>query len=117
MKMEDTQRLERAEKMMLRKMCGVTLKDKKSSEELRHRLGIDSLTVVIRRGRLRWFGHVERKEDDDWVKACQRFEVEGKQGCGKARKTWMECVEDDMKVLGLKKEVAQDRLKWRRDMG
>ena len=26
---------------------------------------------VVRRGRLRWFGHVERKADEDWVKKCQ----------------------------------------------
>ena len=35
MNVEDMQRLERAEKMMMRCMCGVTLKDRKSSEELR----------------------------------------------------------------------------------
>lgn len=34
MKVEDMQRLERAE-MMIRWMCGVTLKDRKGSEELR----------------------------------------------------------------------------------
>ena len=92
------------------------MKDRKSSEELRHRLGINSVTEVIRRGRLRWFGHVVRMKDDDWVKACQNFVVEGKRGDGRARKTWLECVEDDMKVLELKKEVAQDRLKWRREI-
>ena len=62
----------------MRHMCGVTLKDKKSSEELRQRLGIDSALDVIRRSRLRWFGHVERKEDDDWVKAHQKLEVSSK---------------------------------------
>ena len=44
MKVEDMQRLERAEKMMIRWMCGVTLKDRKGSEELRQRLGIMRLT-------------------------------------------------------------------------
>jgi len=24
-------------------------------------------------GRLRWFGHVERKPVDDWVKNCQKL--------------------------------------------
>ena len=43
MKVEDKQRLERAERTMVTHMCGVTLKDKKSSEELRKRLGIDSV--------------------------------------------------------------------------
>ena len=67
-KVEDMQGLERAEKMMVRHMCGVTLKARKSSEELRQRLGIESVTEVVRRGRLRWFGHVARKVGDDWVR-------------------------------------------------
>ena len=40
MKVEDMQRLERAEKMMIRWMCRVMLKDGKTSEELRERLGV-----------------------------------------------------------------------------
>ena len=42
MKVEDRQRLERAERMMVRQMCGVTLKDRKLSEELRRRIGIEN---------------------------------------------------------------------------
>jgi len=26
---------------------------------------------------LRWFGHVERKDDNDWVKRCITWEIEG----------------------------------------
>ena len=59
--------------------------------------------------KLRWFGHVERKEDGDWVKACQRLEVSGMRG--KGRMTWRECVAEDMKVLGLEERDVQDRLK------
>ena len=77
MKVEDKQRLERAERVMVRHMCRVTLKDRKSCGELRQRLEIDSVSDVIRRNRLRLFGHVERKNDDDWVKACKRLEVVG----------------------------------------
>ena len=29
------------------------------------------------RRRLRWSGHVERKDDNDWVKRCITWEVEG----------------------------------------
>jgi hypothetical protein len=67
-------------------MCGVTLKDNKSLEKLRGRLGIESVSDVIKRGRLKWFGHMERKEDCDWVKACQWIEVNVKRGRGRGRK-------------------------------
>ena len=114
MKVEDKQRLERAEKMMVRWMCGVTLKNRITSEELRNCLSIEAVTEIVRCGRLRWFGHVERKVDDDWVKKCTKVEVVGKVGRGRGRKTSLQCVNSDMKDLGLSVEEAQDRQLWRR---
>ena len=32
----------------------------------------------IRSGRLRWYGHVMRKGDEDWVKKCMEYRVEGR---------------------------------------
>ena len=94
------------------------MKARKSNEELRQGLGIERMTEVVRRGRLRWFGHVmthvERKVDDDRVRACQRMEVDGKRSCGRGKKTWRQCAVEDLKVLGLKEEEAQNRLRWRR---
>jgi len=113
MKREDEQRVLRTERMMVRWMCGVSLREKIPSDELIERLGISSVLEIISRGRLRWFGHVERKEDNDWVKACQNFVVPGKVGVGRKRRTWKECVEKDMKSKGLTVEDAQDRVIWR----
>jgi len=113
MKVEDMQRLERAERMMVRWMCGVTLKDRISSEELLSRVGVEPVDDVVRRGRLRWFGHVERKSEDDWVKRCLELEIAGKAGRGRSRKTWLECVKGDMKDLGVCKADAKDRALWK----
>ena len=65
MKVEDMQRLKRMDHMMVRWMCGVSLKDRIASVDLNGRLGIDSVVDIVRRGRLRWFGHLERKCRDD----------------------------------------------------
>ena len=32
--------------------------------------GVEPITTFIRSGRLRWYGHVLRKGDEDWVKKC-----------------------------------------------
>ena len=44
----------------------VSLKEMVTNVELRRRMGIEAIDSVVRRGRLRWFGHVERKDDSDW---------------------------------------------------
>ena len=113
MKAENLHSLERAERMMVRWMCGVSLKDRKRSEDLYSLLGVQSMAKVVRRGRLRWFGHVERKNGDDWVSVCRNVVVAGVRWVGKGRTTWRECVKDDMKVLGLHPEWAVFRDVWR----
>ena len=60
MKVNDMQRLVRTESSMVRWISGVTLKDRRPSEELRLGQGIEGVEEVVRRGRLRWFGHAER---------------------------------------------------------
>jgi len=39
-------------------MCGVKLKDRLTSKELRERLGIDDIALVLQQKRRRWYGHV-----------------------------------------------------------
>ena len=69
--------------------------------------------MMIKKSRLRWFGHVERK-DDDWVKRCITWEVVGIRQRGRPKKTWWDCVKNDMESLGLPQKDAQSRNKWRR---
>jgi len=38
--------------------------------------------------RLQWYGHVLRKEDNDWVKKCMEYEVEGARSRDRPKKTW-----------------------------
>jgi len=82
--------LQRAEMRMVRWMCGVKLKGL-PSKELRQRLGIDDIALVLQQNRLRWYGHVLRK-DDDWVKKCTEYEVEGLRLRGRLKSTWREVV-------------------------
>ena len=47
---------------MIRWMCCVSLKDRRTSEELRKLVGVQPITTVISSGRLRWSGHLMRKK-------------------------------------------------------
>ena len=44
--------LQRAEMRMVRWMCGIKVKDRFPSKELRERLGIDDITLVLQQNRL-----------------------------------------------------------------
>jgi len=44
------------------------LKDRVSNKELRERLGIVDMILVLQQNRLQWYGHVLRKEDNDWLR-------------------------------------------------
>ena len=112
MKVEDTQKLKRTKASMMRPMCGISLKKHLPNEALKRRLGIDCVFDLVRRSRLRWFGHIERKDDQQRVNKCMDFKVDGSAGKGKPRKSWLECVNDDMRKFGLKK-MAHDRTVWR----
>ena len=72
---------------------------------------------MIKMRGLRWFGHVERKDDDDWVKRWITWEVEGIRLRGRPKKTWWDCVKNDVESLGLSQEDVQFRNKERRIKG
>ena len=85
---------QRAEMTMVRWMCGVKLKDRFPSKKPRQRLGIDDTALVLQQKALRWYGHLLRK-DDDWVKKCMEYEVEGPRPRGKPKRTWRQVIEKD----------------------
>jgi len=52
---------------------------------------------------------LQRKDSSDWVSKCRNLAVDS-QKC--SRKTWMQCVEEDMKLVKLCGDDAQDRFDW-----
>ena len=113
MKIEDMQRLGRAERMMVLWMCGVTLKNRISSKEVYSCLNVEEVSDVVRRGRLRWFGHLERKSESNWVSSCRDLVLDDDKQKVRSRKIWGECVKNDLKHLGLERNWAHDCVRWR----
>jgi len=97
---------------MVKWMCGMKLQDGIPSKGLRERLVLDDIILVLQQDRLRWYGHVLQKEDNDWVKKSMEYEVEGTRPGGRPKKTWTEIVEKDCQVRGLIREDAMDRSRW-----
>ena len=110
---EQEAKLERAGIRMMRWMCGVSLREKKTNAELRESMGIEKISDVMRHSRLRWMEHVLRKEGNDWMKKSMEMTIEGSRGRGRPKMTWEKVVERDMKVRGLARNDAKDGVKWR----
>ena len=110
---ECKKRLEVTEMRMVRWMCGVSSRDRISNDDLRGRMRLEPIGDTLRRRRLRWCGHVERKDETQWVKRVWKMEVEGRRPVGRPKKTWNDNIKEDLTVLGLSVNDAWDRDKWR----
>ena len=62
----------------------------------------------MKRNTLRWYEHVQRMEDDRMVKR-----VLGIRARGRARKTWDEMINGDLRAKNLNRETAMNRAAWK----
>jgi len=83
---------------MIRWNNGVKLNERKKSEELRELLGLEPVSLMIKKSKLRWFGHVEHEDDNNCVKCYMMWEVEGIRQRGHTRKTWWDYVKNTWKI-------------------
>ena len=77
------------------------------------------ITSLLQQNRLRWYGHMLRKEDNDWVnndwvKKCMECEVVSSRPRGRPKRTWLEVVQRDCQVRGLSRDDAMVCGRWRK---
>ena len=63
---------------MLRRIKGVTLRDKVKSVDITKELGVNSITEKVREMRLCWYGHMQRMEENNKVRVIVDMIVPGK---------------------------------------
>ena len=69
LKKKNERKLNTTEMRMLRMMLGVTLKDKLRNEEVRRRTTVTtSVVTIVERSKLRWYGHLLRKNEEEVVR-------------------------------------------------
>ena len=55
--------------------------------------------MVLRTGRMRWFGHVERSTG--WISEVHKLNVVAQKRAGRPRKSWDEVIKNDRKKLDM----------------
>ena len=79
-------------------------------------LGLNAIEKVAKANGVRWYGHVLRREEGNILKKALDFEIDGHRKRGRPKSTWKRKVEEEVKKIGLRKEDAHDRAKWRKGM-
>ena len=73
-------KLDVAEMRMLRWMSGVTKLDRIRNERIRGTTKVGEISKKVQESRLKWYGHVLRREDEYVGKRVMAMEVPGKKG-------------------------------------
>ena len=62
--------------------------------------------------RLRWFGHVQRRDKDDATRKILQMTVDGKRNRGRPKLRWRDLVKEDMARNQMMTEMGEDRKHW-----
>ncbi|KAK3569735.1 hypothetical protein QTP86_004057 [Hemibagrus guttatus] len=105
--------LEVAELKMLRFSLGVTRLDRIRNEYIRGTAHVGRLGDKVREARLRWFGHVQRRESEYIGRRMLDMELPGRRQRGRPKRRYMDGINEDMKLVGASVEDAEDKDRWR----
>ena len=82
-------------------------------EEVRRRCRVENLECRLRKMRLRWFGHVKRRDENSILRRVMELEMEGRRPVGRPKKTWSKVVKEDTRKLNVIEDMIEDRKQWR----
>ncbi len=81
---------------MLRWMSGHNRLDKVLNESVREKIGVMSIEDKLRKGRLRWFGHMKRRYTEAPVRQVEHIRLDRKKKRGRPKLTWRRVVQHDL---------------------
>ena len=116
MKVTSKRKIATTEMRMLRGILGVSRREHMRNEEFRRILGlhVSPIYEVMRSGRLRWFGHVQRRDANYVTCRVMELAIQGIRRRGSPKKTWHQHIKEDVTGVGVTQNVALDRNEWRR---
>ena len=94
---------------MLRFAMGVTRKDKIRNEYIRSTVKVEQLEMKMREGRLRWYRHVMRRDQEYVGRKMMEMEVPGKRKRGRPKRRFLDVVKEDMEKVGAKETDVEDK--------
>ena len=106
---KQVEEMEVAEMKMLRFAMGVTRKDKIRNEHIRNTVKVEQLEMKMREGRLRWYGHVMRRDQEYVGRKMMEMKLPGKRRRGRPKRRFLDVVKEDMEEVNAKETDIEDR--------
>ena len=110
---KQVEEMEIAEMKMLRFAMGVSRKDKIRNEHIRSTVKVERLEMKMREGRLRWYGHVMRRDQEYVGRKMMEMELPGKRRRERPKRRFLDVVKKGMEEVGVKEMDIEDRKMWR----
>ena len=100
-------------KLKMLRFSLVTRMDKIRNEYIRGTAQVGRFGEKTREARLRWYGHVLRKDNGYIGRRVLMMELPGKKKWGRPKRRFMDVVKEDMAGVEVTEEDAEDRSNWR----
>ena len=110
---KQVEEMEAAEMKILRFAMGMTRKDKIRNEYIRSTVKVERLRMKMREDRLRWYGHVMRRDQEYVGRKMMEMELPEKRKRGRPKRRFLDVVKEDMAEVGAKETDVEDREVWR----
>jgi hypothetical protein len=115
------QKLMSFENKILRIICGPVYDNelgcwrRRRNKEIRELTRVPRITNFVKAQRIKWFGHVMRRSDSEYLKATVEWKPTGKRPRGRPKKRWIDGIKQDLEKLGIPnwEEKVQNREEWK----
>ena len=116
---EMERRLDVFENVILRLICGAVCESgvwrRRHNAGISEMTGVPLLSDVVRSHRLRWAGHVAKREENSLLQMVLNGVPEGRRPAGRPRRRWRDAVSEDLWLLGRDgdwQQFVQGRQDW-----
>jgi len=71
------------------------------NDSIREMAKLKAIYESMRRRRLKWFGHVQRRDREEDISMVEEMRLQGRRKRGRPKKRWYDTVQDGMRRWGL----------------
>lgn len=101
-----------------RRAAGKSKRERVTNERIREIMGIShTLIDDIRTMQLKWYGHVQRMNDERLPKQVLTWKPPGKRRRGRPRRSWREGIDNEIREREIEENMWEDRDRWRLGIG